>query len=456
MPEAIPENRPAMPWLRRGLEFFREPPALPPLGDPAEVRRLYGHWRARMLYGSLIGYALFYLTRKNIAVALPLLSRDLGYSNVELGFLGSLMYVSYAVAKGVFGFVGDRADPRKLLAVGLALSGLANLLFSISNGLFLLGACWMMNGVFLAAGAPACAKVVARWYSVSERGTVWGIWNTSHQVGGGLALVLAGWLGSQFGWRAVFWGPGLICLAGAVFVLDRLRDRPVALGLPPVEEFRNDPEVSTAAAAPTNEKYVDLIVRRVLLNPHLATLAVASMFVYVVRTATVDWVPKYLVEVKGVDVDHAGAMASLVEFIGIPGSLLTGWISDRFFAARRAPIVVIFLALLTLSVAALWAVPPGNPWADAVAIGAIGFFTYGPLMVLAGVGAADTCGAEVAAAAVGVVGFLSYLGATVSSLGTGAILDSWGWDGAFVFWGFCAMIGALLLIPLWNARGRRT
>jgi OPA family sugar phosphate sensor protein UhpC-like MFS transporter len=452
MPDASATAAPSL--VRRVAAFFAEPPAAPPIADPDEVKRRYAMWRTRMLYGSLVGYALFYVTRKNIAVALPLLSRDLGYSNTDLGLLGSLMYVSYAVAKGTFGFLGDRADPRRFLAVGLLLSGAANLLFAASSGLFLFGLWWTLNGVFLATGAPGCAKVVARWFSVSERGTMWGVWNTSHQIGGGLSLVLAGWLASEFGWRAVFWGPGLVCIAGAFFVLDRLRDRPEAMGLPPIDVFRNDPEAAVAPA-PKGERYVDLVVRRVLLNPHLATLAFASMFVYVVRTATVDWVPKYLFEAKGMELDDASRVASLVEFIGIPGSLATGWVSDRFFAARRAPIVVIFLLLLAASVGALHAVPPGHPWLDAAAIGAIGFFTYGPLMVLAGVGAADTCGAEVAAAAVGVVGILSYVGAAVSSLGTGAILDTWGWDGAFGFWGACALIGSLLLLPLWNARGRR-
>lgn len=437
----------------RLVSYFAEPKAAPQIEDSAKVKHLYAKWRVRMLYGSLIAYALFYITRKNIAVALPLLSRDLGYSNVDLGLIGSAMYVSYAVAKGAFGFLGDRADPRRFMAFGLLLSGVANLLFAASSGLMLFILWWTLNGIFLATGAPGCAKVVARWFSVSERGTMWGIWNTSHQIGGGLALVLSGWLATLFGWRAIFWGPGVICILGAFFVLSHLGDRPEAMGLPPIEVYRNDPESSTSE--PNQARYRDKVIRRVLLNPNLAALAIASMFVYVVRTATVDWVPKYLFESKGMDLDTASQVSSLVEFVGIPGSLVTGYISDRFFGARRAPIVVIFLMLLAVAVVALYAVPEGHPWLDAAAVGAIGFFTYGPLMVLAGVGAADTCGADVAAAAVGVVGILSYVGAAVSSLGTGAILDSWGWEGAFAFWCACAIIGGAVLIPLWNARGRR-
>ncbi len=436
------------------ITFFQEPPAAPRIQDPEQVDRLYRHWRARMLYGSLIGYGLYYFCRKNISVALPLLSQELGFSNAELGVLGSLLYVSYGLSKAGFGLVADRVNPRRFMAVGLGVSACLNFAFGASASLWAFGVFWLLNGVFQATGAPPCAKICVRWFSVSERGTMWGIWNISHQAGGGIILVLAGWLASKYGWQAAFYGPAAICLVGALFIYNRLRDRPEELGLRPIHEHRDDPE---AAEQDDGEQLsgFGLIVKRVLTNPFLLLLATASLCVYVVRYGTLDWSPKYLVDVKGQGVAMAGTLTSLIEFFGIPGMLLAGWASDRFFGARRAPVCVLSMVLLAASMALFYLVPPGHPWLDGIALAAIGFFTYGPQMLLAGVAAADTCGAEVAAAAVGITGLFSYIGAIISSAGTGAIVDRWGWGGGFTLWIVCSIICVLLLIPLWNSRGRR-
>jgi sugar phosphate permease len=111
---------------------------------------------------------------------------------------------------------------------------------------------------------------------------------------------------------------------------------------------------------------------------------------------------------------------------------------------------------LAASIAWFYFIPVGSPWLDALALSAIGFFTYGPQMLLAGVAAADTCGAKVAAAAVGVTGVFSYAGAIISSVGTGALVDGYGWAGGFVLWIACAILGGLLVIPMWGSRGRRS
>lgn len=437
------------------IDFFRERPAVPPIADPAEVDRRYRRLRSRMLWGSIIAYGLYYFARKNISVALPLLSRDLGYTNKQLGVLGSLLYVSYAVSKASFGFLGDRVDPRRFMAVGLTISALLNIGFGLSTSLFALGAFWLLNGVFQATGAPPSAKICVRWYSVSERGTKWGLWNISHQAGGGLILVIAGGFASLFGWRGAFLGPALICIAGALFIALVIRDRPESLGLPPIELYRDDPEArGTDDSQVEQQSFGSLVLRRVLLNPQLMLIALGSMCVYVVRYGTLDWTTKYLVEVKKQKIARASTISSLIEFVGIPGMLLAGLASDRLFDARRAPICVFYLLGLAAAVAAFYFVPGGHDVLDAVAVSAIGFFTYGPQMLLAGVAAADACGAQVAAAAVGITGLMSYIGAIISSLGTGVLIDRFGWGGAFALWIGCSLLGALLILPLWRSRGR--
>ena len=83
-----------------------------------------------------LGYTMFYLTRKNISVALPVLSSDLGFSNIELGILGSALYFSYAIGKFVNGVLADRADANKFMTISILISAISNILFAISPMIF--------------------------------------------------------------------------------------------------------------------------------------------------------------------------------------------------------------------------------------------------------------------------------------------------------------------------------
>ena len=78
-------------------------------------------------------YAAYYFGRVNLAVALPVLGGDLGWSPTALGLLGSVFYWVYAAGQLVNGALGDRLSARRFVAIGLALSGALNVLFSTSR-----------------------------------------------------------------------------------------------------------------------------------------------------------------------------------------------------------------------------------------------------------------------------------------------------------------------------------
>lgn len=434
--------------MRAIWHWFREAPISSSRLDAPIAEQKYIQYRNHVLYGSMVGYALFYFCRKNLSVALPLMSRDLGYSNTDLGVLGSTLYVVYGLSKFLSGVVADRANPRSFLVVGLVLSALVNFAFGFSSSLMVFIALWAVNGFFQSTGAPASAKMLATWFSAGERGTKTAIWNISHQGGGGLVLIVAGFLVAHYGWRGAFIGPALISFVGAFVVWKYLHDRPESLGLPPIEEFRGEPSVSDPEAE--TAPLAQLVFERVLANPRVWITAMASLSIYIVRYGALDWAPKYLFEVRHASIETAGMNASLLELIGIPGALVCGWASDKYFQARRAPVVIVSLVLLCLSTWCLYLVPEGHLWLDTVVLAAIGFFTYGPQMLMAGVAPVDASHKRVAAAAVGFVGLMSYVGATLSAGVTGWLLDRSGWPAAFAFWSAAAILGALFCIPLWR------
>merc|ERR1719379_2876798 len=98
----------------------------------------------------------------------------------------------YGMSKFVSGVVGDRLSLRAMLALGLFLTGTANIAFGCSNELLVFCAAWGMNGILQGFGSPCCAKMITSWFATKERGTFWGLWNVAHNLGATSAPVIAG------------------------------------------------------------------------------------------------------------------------------------------------------------------------------------------------------------------------------------------------------------------------
>jgi phosphoglycerate transporter family protein len=403
------------------------------------------------MYATLSGYAMFYLCRKNISIALPAMGRDLGYSNTELGVLSTTLYVTYGVGKLANGALGDHANPRLFMATGLVLSAVTNLLFGWSPSLWALALLWGLNGWFQSMGFPPCARLLANWYSVSERGLMWSIWNISHQIGAGLVVVLTGYLIERHGWRSGFVVPGAVCILGALLLIDRLRDTPASLGLPSIARFRHDPELEADGTEVSEqpETVRQILVNRVLKNRHIWLISLMNMFVYIVRSGTFDWAAKFLVERKGSSIGAAGVITATFELAGIGGAVLAGAISDRLHKKRRGPMCLLLLLLSAGTVALLYSVPGGHPELDAACLALIGFCIYGP-QFLVGVFVTDLASRKAAATAIGLTGVFGYAGAAVSGVGTGYFIDRFGWRGGFAFWIGAALLGTLVAVPLWR------
>lgn len=442
--------------MKQLFERLFAPPISPRITDPARIDALYRHYRTRLLVATFLGYALFYFCRKNISIVMPALSKELGYSNTELGILGSLLYVTYGVGKFVNGIVGDHVNPRVFMALGLLLSALCNAAFGLSSGLLFLALFWALNGWFQSMGFPPCARLLANWYSVSERGLIWSIWNISHQVGAVGILLLASYLTVHYGWRSAFVAPAALCTLAAIYLYDALRDIPTSLGLPPVAVYRSDPELDRDGGPLSDEQESirTVLYTRVLRSRSVWLVSIMNLFVYIVRTGAFDWAPKYLVEQKGSSLGKAGVVTATFELAGIVGSVLVGVVSDRLYGGRRAPMCFVFMLLTAAAVALLYVVPKGSTAGDAVALALIGFAVYGP-QFLVGVFVTDVASPKASATAIGLTGLFGYAGSALSGVGTGYVLDRYGWRGGFVFWGLSAVVGAACVLPLWNAGARR-
>jgi OPA family sugar phosphate sensor protein UhpC-like MFS transporter len=434
------------------LHYFKPDPFLPEVKDQKEVDRLYKHWRIRILYSTFIGYALYYFSRKSMVFAMPGIIEDLHLTKGELGILGSVMALTYGISKFASGVLSDRSNPRAFMATGLFLTGILNIFFGLSSSLWFFAVLWGLNGLFQGFGWPPCARFLTHWYSHSERGSWWSTWNVSHNTGSFLIPWVVAICLYYSGWRTAMIVPGIICIFGGFFLLNRLRDTPQSLGLPPIEQYRDDYNGMTKEEVMHERELTtkEILFDHVLKNPYIWLLAFAYFFVYVVRTAVSDWSALYLIEEKGYSRLGAFGIVSLFEVGGFAGSLCAGWASDWFFDAKRGPVNILFSLSLCLSLLLFWLVPAGWQIFDTLAIFLLGFSVFGPQMLI-GVAAAELSHKKASATSTGFVGWMAYIGAACAGGPLGMIAEQVGWQGYFFFIGSCAVCAFVLLLPLWNA-----
>ncbi len=246
--------------------------------------------------------------------------------------------------------------------------------------------------------------------------------------------------------------PGVLCILVGLFLINRLRDTPQSLGLPTIETFRGE-AISAKQAKETEISQKDMLVKYVLRNRYIWILALAYFFVYIVRMVITDWGQLYLFEYKDFSLLAAGTCIFSFEVGGFFGCLASGWLSDKVFQGRRGPSNAIFGVCVILSVIGLWFIPSGGIVFAAAAMFAIGFFIFGPQM-LVGVAAAELSHKKAAGTAVGFIGWFGYAGAAAAGFPFGKIAQDYGWGVFFTVLGVCSVMMVLLLLPVWSIKSR--
>lgn len=419
-----------------------------------EVDSAYKRHRFNVFLGIFIGYAGYYLIRKNFDLAMPYLLQQ-GYTKTQLGLVLASLPLAYGLSKFIMGSISDRSNPRYFLAFGLFASAIINIIFSanfVLSNLGLMLFLMFLNGWFQGMGWPPCGRVMVHWFAETERGTMMSIWNVAHNVGGGLIGPLA-ILGMMLfnSWQSLFYFPALITIFLTFIVLLTVRDTPQSVGLPPIEEYKNEyPSVANNTDREKELTTKEILFKYVFVNKYLWYIAIANIFVYLVRYGVVDWAPTYLTEMKGFSHKESSWAFFLYEYAGIPGTILCGYLSDKLFKGRRAPIGIIYMLAVTVAIVFYWLNPVGHQWIDNVALIAIGFLIYGPVMLI-GVHALDLVPKKAAGTAAGLTGLFGYLGGTtIANAGMGIVIDSFGWSGGFIMLLLSCFIAIIFLALTWN------
>ena len=421
--------------------------------------RLFGVWQRRVILYSAIGYAFFYLVRKNLSMAQAGMLEEGVISLEALGTIMTAHGLLYGASRFVNGFWADRVNARVFMVLGLVLSAVLNLLFGCMSLTALFAAFWIVNGWTQGMGFPPCTKMLTHWIPPKELATKMSVWNASHSVGAVMALGLCSLLlGLGFNWRWCFWVPGVLALAAAALVFFCVRETPTEAGLPeledesPAQDTRHDAQGTTPGAQGTKHKAQGTSrFRLVFGNKVIWIVSIANFFVYSVRFGFLDWGPTFLKQFKGIPVAKGGLMIIAFELAAVVGTVFAGWVTDKVFKGRGQRTCVFCMLFAALFSFAFWLLPAGAPgWQATLILMGAGFCIYGP-QALAGIITANQATKDAAALATGFSGVCGYLSTTVSGIGLALVSKHFGWGVALAAIAALALVGMALFALAWHS-----
>ena len=440
------------------IDFFKAGPEKPVAYDKSEIESKYNQYRKEILASIILLYGFGYTCRLALSVVKkPLIDSGI-FSIVDLGLVGSAYFYGYALGKFLNGFFADYANIKRFFTFGLIVSGAINISMGLNHSLTLWVIFWFLNGWVQGIGAPSCAIALTNWFSPKERGWYYGLWSTAHSIGEGLTFIGTAALVDYFSWHLGFIGPGISLILITVVGYRFLQDSPGSLGLPNIGEWKKEGNVKKISRS-----FRDVLKNqfKIIKYPSIWILGLASATMYVTRYAINSWGVLYLQEARGYSLIEAGGLVGLNTFTGIIGCVAYGFISDKYFNARRPPVTLLFGIA---EIASLFLIFYG-PQSTLVLTSAFiiyGFTLSGLLAVLGGLFAIDIAPKNITGAAMGFIGLFSYIGAAIQEKISSVLIKTtqsdlnsdivYSFDDVILFWIGASIISFFLALSLWKQK----
>ena len=398
-------------------------------------------------------YTSFYMCRYNLPLASSAISGEFGFSKAQIGSIITTALLAYACGQIVNGLLADQLGGKRAMLIGAAGTIVMNVVFGIAS---FWGLLWLfvlirgIDGYMQAFGAPGMVKINTAWFRHTERGSFAGIFGFMINLGRfgifklGPAL-LAGFtfLGliriPPLHWRWLFWVPAGIALVIGTCMALIVKDTPEEANFPPV-----NPEEETAGQVQV--KILD-VFKIIVTNPVIWIVACAYACTGSVRQSLDQWFPRFLHEVHHVDYQSAQfqLVAFSIPFVASVGSLISGFISDKVFSGRRAPVAAGLYFLETLVI--LSAAQSHSANAAIFFLVLISLTANATHSILGTAAAMDIGGAKMAGFACGVIDSFQYFGGSLAGYFLGALLDR-SWGNYFYFMAPFGLIGGVLMISI--------
>ena len=438
----------------------------------AEVESTYKRLRSRTFWGAVVAYSLYYVCRLSLSIVKqPLIDGEI-FTAGQLGVIGSSLLFVYAVGKFMNGFIADYCNIKRFMATGLLVSAVANLILGLlglfhgasgmASAVFFISfaVLWGVNGWVQSMGSPPGIISLSRWFPLSKRGTYYSFFCSSPYLGEFLSFIIVGLVVGALGWQYGFIFASLGGFIGAAIIIFFVSDTPESKGLPSVQELSGE-ELKAEDKMRTAE-----IQKSVLKHPGIWIIAASSAFVYIAKYAIANWGVLFLQKEKAFSLESATQIIAFSAALGVLGTILAGWLSDRVFRGSRI-MPVIISGLLSFISFGLFLFAGGGYVANVIYVSTFSLAVGVLYCIIAGLMAMDIVPRKATGAALGIVGISSYVAAGIQDIASGYLIQGYTETAAdmadavynftpvSLFWLFAMLVAFVLPVVSWKMMKRK-
>jgi ACS family hexuronate transporter-like MFS transporter len=378
-------------------------------------------WIAGLL---ALATAINYLDRQTLPVVIGELQKTIPVDAQQYSQLQALFLLAYAIMYAAGGRIVDALGTRAGYALFIAWWSAATVLHGAANSVMGLGISRFLLGLGEGGGFPASAKAVSEWFPAKERSFAFGIFNTGSSLGAVLAPPLIAGITMAAGWRWVFFATGIVGFVWLAAWLTMYRK-------PAAHPYISAGELSylqRELSSDTTEAQTGVSGwRGVLRFRETWGLVVAKLLSDSAWYFFIFWLPKYLGDVRGLDIRQIGYYAWIPYAFAGAGSFAGGWFSSYLVQRGRS---INFSRKLTLSISAglmpLSLLIADSPLSLAILFFGTAMFAHQCWSTIMQTLAADIFPTQAVGTVSGLMGAAGSFGAMLFNLLVGAMLGHFG------------------------------
>lgn len=411
-------------------------------------------WKARytILTFTWLAWLMSFLDRMLMSVSLPYIGEEFHLDKATQGWIISAFFISYASFQIPGGFLADKFGPRKVMFIAIVWWSIFTTLTGLVFNIGILPAFGVMLVVRFLFGIgegsfPASSwKCISTYFPIKERGRATAIQSTVNTLGPAVATLVTAAIISFLGWRWVFillGIPGILVAFGIrYYCRDNYRDCPI-ITPEEIKELEED-EKQQSVLNIEKETTKSLPFTQVLKRVELWQLALIWFLFDITFWGFTTWLPSYLKDVRELTLGQIGIWGSVPYLFGALGTVLGGYVSDKFLAARNffymagSIIAALFLYFMFKAEGLTFTII-FQCIASLFMFFAMGIF-WGTLM--------HTISADIMGTASGIVNFGGQLAGVVAAPVMGYLVDSSGGQYDNAFWFIIISLAASAVIIL--------
>ena len=299
------------------------------------MNMIQNNYRWRICALLFFATTINYLDRHILSILAPKLQGEYGWSEIDYGYIVMAFQTAYGLGVILTGHLLDKFGNKLIFSLAISIWSLAGMAHAFASSAFSFGIARFMLGLGESANFPASIKTIAEWFPKKERAFATGLFNAGSNIGAIVSPLLVPWVAISFGWQWAFIFTGAVGFIWLVFWLFTYQkpEKHTNLSREELAFIHSDSEDEdekrepweAAASAPKKVSWGKVIMRKEVLIICLARMITDPVWWFLLY-----WLPKFLNENHGIQLQEVGLPLIAIYLVADFGSIAGGWLSSNF------------------------------------------------------------------------------------------------------------------------------